>query len=234
MWRLWDNQKKSLPVPQTSSSFSLSSFKDIQRLCTEDSSSTSPLSAANVFHRVRLANSLRRSWAPVPNGKIPDSISGRPNSIPGSDKRIVVYSTSLRVVRSTFENCKTVLSILQGFRVSINERDVSMDSSFLKELRGIVGQSKLSLPRVFIGGRYMGGAEEIKELHETGELKKLVEGLPAADPDTCDNCGCYRFVLCNECDGSRKMYTQKSGFKTCTTCNENGLIKCPSCSPLPL
>ncbi|GMI88894.1 hypothetical protein like AT5G58530 [Hibiscus trionum] len=240
MWRPWDYKKNPLPIRQTSSPFSCSSFKDIQRLCTEDSSSplSSPKKTAYVFHRVRLANSLLRSLAPArtgippgPNGKIPDSDLGRPIC---ADKRIVVYSTSLRVVRSTFEDCKTVRSILQGFRVSIDERDLSMDSRFLKELRGILGQSKLSLPRVFIGGRYMGGAEEIKQLHETGELKKFVEGLPAAEPGTCDICGGYRFLLCNECDGSRKLYTQKSGFKTCTACNENGLIRCPSCSPVPL
>ncbi|KAK8564703.1 hypothetical protein V6N13_019864 [Hibiscus sabdariffa] len=245
MWRPWDYKKKPLPNHETLSPFSCSSFKDIQRLCTEDTSS--PLSSAAakrtayVFHRVRLANSLLRSWAPArtvfrtgPNGKIPGSVSGRPISIPGADKRIVVYSTTLRVVRSTFEDCKTVRSILQGFRVSIDERDVSMDSRFLKELRGILGQSKLNLPRVFIGGRYMGGAEEIKQLHETGELKKLVEGLPGAEPGVCDICGSYRFLSCNECDGSRKLYTQKSGFKTCTACNENGLIRCPSCPPVPL
>ncbi|MBA0764076.1 hypothetical protein Gotri_013448, partial [Gossypium trilobum] len=95
-------------------------------------------------------------------------------------KRVVVYFTSLQVVRSTFEDCKTVRSILHGFRVSIDERDLSMDSRFLNELRGILGQSNLTLPRVFIGGRYMGGAEEIKQLHEIGELKKIVERLPAA------------------------------------------------------
>ncbi|KAJ6895104.1 hypothetical protein NC651_021557 [Populus alba x Populus x berolinensis] len=58
-------------------------------------------------------------------------------TIPGADKRIVVYYTSLRVVRSTFEDCKTVQSILRGFRVLIDERDLSMDSSLLNELNQI-------------------------------------------------------------------------------------------------
>ncbi|XWS53369.1 hypothetical protein CRYUN_Cryun11dG0151600 [Craigia yunnanensis] len=242
MWRPWGNKKTPVRIHDTSSPFSCSSFKDIQHLCTEDSSSSSSLSSAakrtaNVFHRVRIANSLLRSWAPArsetrtePNGKIPDSFTDCSISIPGADKRIVVYFTSLRVVRSTFEDCKTVRSILRGFRVSIDERDLSMDSRFLNELQGILGQRKLGLPRVFIGGRYMGGAEEIKQLHETGELKKFVEGLPAAEPCTCNVCGGYRFVLCNECNGSRKLYTEKSGFTTCTACNENGLIRCTSCS----
>ncbi|XVE58989.1 hypothetical protein DITRI_Ditri05aG0008100 [Diplodiscus trichospermus] len=242
MWRPWGNKKTPVRVLDRSSSFSCSSFKDIQKLCTEDSSlSSAAKRTANVFHRVRMANSLLRSWVPSrtetltdPNWKIPDSITDRPVSIPDADKRIVVYFTSLRVVRSTFEDCKIVRSILRGFRVSIDERDLSMDSRFLNELQAILGQRKLTLPRVFIGGRYMGGAEEIKQLHETGELKKFVEGLPAAEPGICDVCGGYRFILCNECNGSRKLYTEKSGFKTCTACNENGLIRCPSCSCAPL
>ncbi|XVF68466.1 hypothetical protein PTKIN_Ptkin11bG0005000 [Pterospermum kingtungense] len=243
MWRPWGKKKRPVRIHDTPFRFSCSSFKDIQSLCTEDSSSSSCSSSvssaairtANVFHRVRIANSLIRSWAPPrvetriePNGKIPDWVTDtdtdRSISIPGADKHVVVYFTSLRVVRSTFEDCKAVRSILRGFRVSIDERDLSMDSRFLSELQSILGQKKLALPRVFIGGRYMGGAEEIKQLHETGELKKLVEGLPAAEPGTCDVCGSYSFVLCEQCNGSCKLYTEKSGFKTCTACNENGLI----------
>ncbi|KAK8601425.1 hypothetical protein V6N13_058864 [Hibiscus sabdariffa] len=232
MWRPWGNKKTPAPIRNTSSPFSCSSFKDVQHLCAEGSSpslSPSARRTANVFHRVRIANSLLRSWAPArpqPNGKFPVSI-------PDSDKRIVVYFTSLRVVRSTFEDCKTVRSILQGFRVSIDERDLSMDSRFLNELKGILGKSQLTLPRVFIGGRYLGGAEEVKQLHETGELKKLMEGLSTAAPGLCGVCGGFRFVLCDECNGSRKLYTEKSGFKTCTDCNENGLVRCPSCFYAP-
>ncbi|KAG4155928.1 hypothetical protein ERO13_D03G141300v2 [Gossypium hirsutum] len=249
MWRPWGSSKKS-PVRRIhdmSSPFSCSSFKDILHLCAEDyspSSSSLPLSSAakrtaNVFHRVRIANSILRAWGetrPESNRKLLDSVSDRSVSVSirDADKRIVVYYTSLRVVRSTFEDCKAVRSILRGFRVSIDERDLSMDSRFLDELKGILGKSKLSLPRVFIGGRYLGGAEEIKQLHETGELKKLMEGLSAAEPATCGVCGGYRFVLCDECNGSRKIYTEKSGFKICTDCNENGLIRCPSCSYAPL
>ncbi|XP_076900038.1 uncharacterized protein At5g39865-like [Bidens hawaiensis] len=141
-------------------------------------------------------------------------------SIPGAEKRVVIYTTSLRIVRSTFEACRTVKSILRGFRISIDERDLSMDSRFLHELQNLmsesgdvdVDQSKLELPRVFIGGEYIGGAEEVRQLHETGELKKFVERLQAVAAGVCEVCGDFRFIMCDECRGSRKCYSEKGGL----------------------
>ncbi|PWA58765.1 Glutaredoxin [Artemisia annua] len=157
-------------------------------------------------------------------------------TIPGAEKRVVLYTTSLRVVRSTFEACKTVNSILRAFRVSIDERDLSMDSNYLSELQSIMTENNeecektnLTLPKVFIGGRYIGGAEEVKMLHESGELKKYIEELPAVRNGVCELCGDFRFVLCDECRGSHKCYSEKSGFRSCSLCNENGLIRCLAC-----
>ncbi|XP_057472636.1 uncharacterized protein At5g39865-like isoform X2 [Actinidia eriantha] len=249
--------KSTVRVRTRPSNFSCSSFKDIQHLCLEDFTN-SQLQAANsprlpsVCHRVRRASSLLRTWSTRQPAR--DSLelgvlpSAGPNvlteaepepsiSLPGTEKRVVVYFTSLRVVRSTFEDCRAVRSILRDFRVSIDERDLAMDTRFMEELQGILANhkmTKLTLPRVFIGGRYVGGAEEIRHLHEAGELKKFVEGLPAAESGVCEMCGGYRFILCDECSGSHKCYSEKGGFRTCTACNENGLIWCPSCLCAPL
>jgi glutaredoxin domain-containing cysteine-rich protein 1 len=76
----------------------------------------------------------------------------------------------------------------------------------------------------------MGGAEETRQLNESGELKKIIEGLPVADSGVCEVCCGYRFILCGQCNGSHKLYIEKAGFKSCTACNENGLIRCPSCA----
>lgn len=104
-----------------------------------------------------------------------------------------------------------------------------MDSSFLVEMNRIMGRTGLTLPRVFIGGIYVGGGEEIRQMHEIGELKKILEGLPAVDPTECHVCAGHRFVVCDACNGSKKVYTDKAGFKVCNVCNENGLLRCPSC-----
>lgn len=207
------------------------SFKDIPALL-EDEAPPDPVAppaslkkSPSIFHRVRSASSALRIWRSVPSPHA--ALDQDPAS--AGEKRIVVYFTSLRVVRKTFEDCRAVRSILRGFRVAVDERDLSMDSGFLNELKGILGRKQLALPRVFIGGRYMGGAEEIRQLHESGELKKYVEGVPPAEPGVCDCCGGFRFVLCENCSGSHKYYSEKGGFRCCMLCNENGLVRCPAC-----
>lgn len=225
---MWLQRKKSTArVPTLPPNLYCSSFKDIQKLFPSESN-PQPLhsSKPSIFHRVRLAQSLLRAWSP--RLALP-SPSDRTISLPGSEKRIVVYYTSLRVVRSTFDDCKDVLSILRGFRVSIDERDLAMDSRFMDELQGILKWKSISLPRVFIGGRYIGGGDEIRRLHEAGELKKYVEALPPVVSGVCESCGGFRFVLCEECSGSHKIFCDKGGFRSCSACNENGLIRCPSC-----
>lgn len=233
MWPAW---KKS-----TSSPFSCSSFKDIQTLFSEEPTTINKPRKTSIFHRVTLANSLLRAWSnqpkltytssPLSPNDPRASRVAQPSLIPSSQQRVVIYFTSLRVVRTTYEDCKTVRSILRGFKIPLDERDVSMDSGFLSELRLVTGhKTGLKLPRVFINGRYIGGAQEVTWLHENGELKKLLEGLPVADSLVCHVCGDHRFVLCGECSGARKVYAEKGGFKTCMDCNESGLIRCISCS----
>ncbi|XP_078435612.1 glutaredoxin family protein [Wolffia australiana] len=234
MWPPWGavprgGAAQSPPPAQPSFAFSFS-FKDVPALI-HDEPDTDPnpppqSAASSVFHRIRSATSALRLWRAAPPSPPPP---------PAAEKRIVVYFTSLRVVRKTFEDCSAVRSILRGFRVAVDERDLSMDSGFLSEVKGVLGRSQLTLPIVFIGGRYVGGADEIRHLHESGELKKCVEGVPTAAPGICDGCGGFRFVLCENCSGSRKLYSDKSGgFRSCALCNENGLVKCPDCSPSDL
>ncbi|KAL2945848.1 hypothetical protein AAZX31_U024600 [Glycine max] len=146
--------------------------------------------------------------------------------------RIVVYLTSLRGIRRTFEDCNAVRMILKGFRVWVDERDVSMDLSYREELQHVLGEHHVALPQVFIRGKYIGGADVIKHLFESGDLAKMIlEGLPKLKPGfVCDNCGDARFVPCENCSGSRKVFDEDEGeLKRCLECNENGLLRCPYC-----
>ncbi|KAM3280678.1 hypothetical protein P3S67_027698 [Capsicum chacoense] len=151
----------------------------------------------------------------------------------GTEDRIVLYFTSLRGIRKTYEDCCSVRMIFKGLRVCVDERDISMDSSYRKELQDVLEGKALSLPRVFIRGKYIGSVGEIKQLHETGELAKLLEGFEVMnDGFTCECCGETRFVPCPSCNGSRKMFEEEGGeSRRCPHCNENGLIRCPGCCP---
>ncbi|KAH7292886.1 hypothetical protein KP509_28G002600 [Ceratopteris richardii] len=107
---------------------------------------------------------------------------------PGSEDKIVLYYTSLRGIRATYENCCLVRSILKGLRVQIDERDVWLHSDFREELANALGKM-MPVPRLFIKGRHIGGAEDVKRLHEEGTLKELLNGLPDELNEECDACG---------------------------------------------
>ncbi|KAL5565015.1 hypothetical protein UlMin_028179 [Ulmus minor] len=161
----------------------------------------------------------------------PDLRSSSTIRLPGTEDRIVVYLTSLRGIRRTYEDCYAVRMIFRGFRVWVDERDVSMDSAYRKELQSLFGEKNVGLPQVFIRGKLVGGAEVIKQLFETGELAKILEGFPIRQPGfVCDSCGDVRFAPCSNCSGSRKVFDEDEGtLKRCLECNENGLIRCPDC-----
>ncbi|XP_027352719.1 uncharacterized protein At3g28850-like isoform X1 [Abrus precatorius] len=168
----------------------------------------------------------------------------------GKDK-VVLYFTSLRGVRKTYEDCCQVRLILKGLGVRVDERDVSMHSGFKEELRELLddGYGGGGLPRVFVGRNYIGGAEEIQKLHEDGKLEKLLGGCEKIEDSgggdggrVCEACGDVRFVPCETCSGSCKIYYDgdedeefvdaevgECGFQRCPDCNENGLIRCPLC-----
>jgi len=153
----------------------------------------------------------------------------------GGEDKVVLYFTSLTIIRKTFDDCYVVKLILGGFRVLVDERDISMHAPFRQELQDLLGMP-IRVPSLFIAGKYIGGVEEIQQLHEVGELAKYLQGFSlhtCASP--CHGCGNARFIPCPNCDGSRKVFTEDKGgqpwglFVRCPECNENGLIRCPVC-----
>ncbi|KAF8408074.1 hypothetical protein HHK36_007215 [Tetracentron sinense] len=166
------------------------------------------------------------------------------SNLPHGENKVVIYFTSLRGVRKTYEDCCNVRMILKRMGVRVDERDVSMDSGFREELKELLGGgfNGGGLPRVFVKGRYIGGAEEVQEMHEDGELKKVLEGCGVADErgggdGVCEACGDVRFMPCERCSGSCKICFNgdedgEEGeweFQPCPDCNENGLIRCSVC-----
>lgn len=154
---------------------------------------------------------------------------------PGGEEAVVVYTTSLGGVRKTFEDCNKVKEVLEGERVVYDERDVSFHGEFLKELKELVGEG-VRVPRVFVKGRYLGGAEELVELNESGRLGRILRVTRVergVGRQACGGCGGTRFVPCLACGGSCKVVGPGGDTKQrCSDCNENGLVHCPACLSL--
>ncbi|PKA66828.1 Uncharacterized protein AXF42_Ash003485 [Apostasia shenzhenica] len=148
---------------------------------------------------------------------------------PGGKNSAVLYTTTLRGIRKTFEECNAVRSVMESYDFRIIERDISMDMRFREELREMMGSREARPPILFVKGRLIGGATEVLRLEEEGELEVLMEGIPRA-ARSCGGCGGVRFVMCKECNGSCKVRDEvKKKTVRCGGCNENGLVYCPLC-----
>uniref|UniRef100_A0A7N0TMZ2 Glutaredoxin domain-containing protein n=1 Tax=Kalanchoe fedtschenkoi TaxID=63787 RepID=A0A7N0TMZ2_KALFE len=150
---------------------------------------------------------------------------------PGGSDSIILYTTSLRGIRKTFEDCQSIRFLLETFKVQFFERDVSMHSEYRAEMWQVTEQGKALPPRLFVKGRYIGGAEEVLRLHEQGKFRRLLEGVRLDERNgMCEGCGGMRFVVCFKCSGSHRVDDDDGGgWDKCVSCNENGLIVCPYC-----
>ncbi|KAE8709217.1 SINA-like family protein [Hibiscus syriacus] len=221
------SQDRPAPIPKFHDS--LDSVKGkVKKLCSLFESGKDSSSSSNLPSPKEPASKpvLRPTKSMISSGFINPSIR-----LPGTEDRIVVYLTSLRGIRRTYEDCYAVMMIFRGFRLWVDERDISMDAAYKKELQSILKVKKVTLPQVFIKGKYVGGADVIKSMFEMGELAKVLDDFPRRKPGfACNACGDVRFVPCGNCSGSRKLFDHDEGLiKRCFECNENGLIRCPSC-----
>ncbi|KAK1412778.1 hypothetical protein QVD17_34279 [Tagetes erecta] len=159
-----------------------------------------------------------------------ESPRGAGATAPGGENVVVIYTTTLRGIRKTFEDCNVVRGILESHRVRMIERDVSMDSGFKEELRSLLGKKEVKVPVVLVKGRLIGGRDEIMKLEEEGKMGILLEGIPTVAAAGCKGCGGVRFVMCTVCNGSCKLIGGDGRRSVkCLECNENGLVQCPIC-----
>ncbi|XP_073051941.1 uncharacterized protein [Primulina eburnea] len=147
----------------------------------------------------------------------------------GADS-VVLYTTSLGGVRRTYEDCNIVRTLMETHMIVFDERDISLHGGFLNELKELLGDG-VSVPRVFVKGRYLGGVEEVVHLNETGRLPRILNWARVergVGRLGCEGCGGARFVPCLECGGSCKIVVEGKKER-CGVCNENGLVQCPAC-----
>lgn len=83
--------------------------------------------------------------------------------------RITVYSTG------TCPICDKTKTLLKKWRISYEEKRVDQDQSALREMLEISNHAR-SVPQLAIDGKWIGGFNELTEMHMEGELDDLMAG----------------------------------------------------------
>ncbi|KAF4526016.1 hypothetical protein B566_EDAN000809 [Ephemera danica] len=136
--------------------------------------------------------------------------------------KLVVYTTTMGVVRSTYLRCVKVKQILRTLLVKFEERDVFMSRDTQQEIRDRMKSNA--------------DADTIERLNESGELRRLLRPFKCPGASIpCATCGGYRLLPCSACSGSKKSvhrnhFTAEFVALKCMTCDESGLVRCHACS----
>lgn len=150
--------------------------------------------------------------------------------------KVVVYTTSMGIIRETYQACMKVKQILRTLLIKFEERDVFMSTEYQNEIKDRMRCEHILIPQVYVDGQHCGDAETIERLNESGELRKILKVYKNPDVcTTCQTCGGYRLLPCTICNGSKKSvhrnhFTAEFVALKCMTCDENGLVKCNTCS----
>jgi glutaredoxin domain-containing cysteine-rich protein 1 len=70
--------------------------------------------------------------------------------------KVVVYTTTMGVVRETYQDCVLVKKILRNLMVKYDERDVFMSRDTQAEIRERMGCDTIIVPQVFVEGQHIG------------------------------------------------------------------------------
>ncbi|KAH8312727.1 hypothetical protein KR044_012546 [Drosophila immigrans] len=149
--------------------------------------------------------------------------------------KVVLYTTSMGVIRDTYTKCANVKQILRTLLVKFEERDVFMSVEYQAEMRQRMQTSQIRVPQLYVEGQHIGDADTVERMNESGELRQLLKPYKTiASTYTCQTCGGYRLLPCPSCNGSKKSvhrnhFTAEFVALKCMNCDEVGLVKCHNC-----
>lgn len=149
--------------------------------------------------------------------------------------KVVVYTTTMGIVRGTYQRCVLVKKILRNLMVKYEERDVFMSTEYQDEIRDRMKSEQILVPQLFVDGQHIGDADTVEKLNECGELRKMLKPYKSPDAcNTCQMCGGFRLLPCRICNGSKKSlhrnhFTAEFVALKCMNCDEVGLVKCEAC-----
>ena len=82
--------------------------------------------------------------------------------------RVTIYSTA------TCPICDKTKTLLKKWKISYEEKRVDLDQTALKEMLVISNHAR-TVPQLAIDGKWIGGFNELTEMHMEGELDSLME-----------------------------------------------------------
>lgn len=88
--------------------------------------------------------------------------------------KVVLYTTSMGVVRSTYTKCQTVKKILNTLMIKFEERDVFMSTVHQQEIRERMEGDEIDVPQLFIDGQYIGVSSIQRSFLQFHKSRKLL------------------------------------------------------------
>lgn len=149
--------------------------------------------------------------------------------------KVVVYTTSMGIIRDTYQACMKVKQILRTLLIKFEERDVFMSIECQQEIRERMRCDFILVPQVFVDGQHVGDVETLEKLNESGELRRILKPFKTMNAClSCEVCGGYRLLPCTVCNGSKKSvhrnhFTAEFVALKCMNCDEVGLVRCTAC-----
>ena len=94
--------------------------------------------------------------------------------------RLVVYVTTMGIVRPTYQQCQRVRQILRQLMAEFEERDLFLSVDHQQELQRRLGADRVSPPQVFIDGNLLGVSADVGGVSaDVGGVSADVGGVSA-------------------------------------------------------
>jgi len=155
--------------------------------------------------------------------------------------KVIIYMTSLGIVRRTWERCRQAVALLDNHMIEFERRDLGFSrhlrSEFQNRLHGSNDSKCTDLPAIFVDGQYFGDLETLEKWSECGLLKRFLEPYKRTKNhrSLCQKCYGFCYYPCPTCRGSKKSpkIIDSSQIHNprlkCTKCDFGGLVPCYDC-----
>lgn len=70
--------------------------------------------------------------------------------------KVVLYSTSMGIVRETYAKCANVKQILRTLLIKFDERDIFMSKEYQQDIKDRMQSQEVQVPQLFVDGQYIG------------------------------------------------------------------------------